>query len=64
MAKRKSQYTSTVSQPQPEHGQDLQQRIAQKAYELYEQSGRVEGRDWDNWLEAERLVRGKEDFQD
>jgi len=37
--------------------QDLQQRIAQKAYELYEQSGRVEGRDLDNWLEAERAVR-------
>jgi hypothetical protein len=27
------------------------------AYELYEKSGRVEGRDLDNWLEAERTLR-------
>ncbi|MBI3319906.1 MAG: DUF2934 domain-containing protein [Candidatus Omnitrophica bacterium] len=38
--------------------EDLQPLIAQKAYELWEQSGRMEGRDWENWLEAERLVRG------
>ena len=61
MAKRKWQTQSMVEQPEQE--QDLQGLIAQKAYELYEQSGRVEGRDWDHWLEAERLVRGKEDFQ-
>src|SRR3989304_9833562 len=27
------------------------------AAELYERSGRAEGRDLDNWLEAERIVR-------
>jgi len=27
------------------------------ARDLYERSGRVDGRDLDNWLEAERLVR-------
>jgi hypothetical protein len=36
--------------------EDLQQRIARKAYELYEQSGRIEGRDLENWLEAERVI--------
>ncbi len=30
--------------------------IARVARELYEQSGRIEGRDLDNWLEAERIV--------
>jgi hypothetical protein len=30
--------------------------IAKLARELYEKSGRVEGRDLDNWLEAERIV--------
>ncbi|MBI4597860.1 MAG: DUF2934 domain-containing protein [Candidatus Omnitrophica bacterium] len=39
--------------------QDLQQLVAKKAYELYEQSGRVEGRDLEHWLEAERLVRAQ-----
>jgi len=32
------------------------------ASELYEKSGRVEGRDIDNWLEAERIVRAGEQF--
>lgn len=30
--------------------------IAKIARELYEKSGRMEGRDLDNWLEAERIV--------
>jgi len=30
--------------------------IARIARKLYEKSGRVEGRDLDNWLEAERIV--------
>jgi hypothetical protein len=30
--------------------------IAKLARELYEKSGRVEGRDLDNWIEAERIV--------
>jgi hypothetical protein len=30
--------------------------IAKVARELYEKSGRIEGRDLDNWLEAERIV--------
>jgi len=30
--------------------------IAKLARELYEKSGRIEGRDLDNWLEAERIV--------
>ena len=29
---------------------------------LYEKSGRVEGRDFDNWIEAERIVRAGEQF--
>jgi len=30
--------------------------IARIARELYEKSGRIEGHDLDNWLEAERIV--------
>ncbi len=36
---------------------NLEQEISTIAYELYEKSGRMEGRDLDNWLEAERIVR-------
>ena len=36
---------------------DLYQEISKVANELYEKSGRIEGRDFDNWLEAERIVK-------
>jgi hypothetical protein len=35
--------------------------IAQLAYELYVSSGCKEGRDLDNWLEAERILCAKEE---
>lgn len=54
MAKLK-QHTATA-QPVPQQ-EDLYALIAQKAYELYEQHGRIEGRDLEHWLEAERLVK-------
>jgi RNA polymerase-binding transcription factor DksA len=31
--------------------------IRERAYQLYEQSGRLPGRDWDNWLRAEAELR-------
>lgn len=34
----------------------LEEEIRLLAYELYEKSGRIPGRDLDNWLEAERIV--------
>ncbi len=33
--------------------------IAKIARELYEKSGSMEGRDLDNWLEAERIVMAR-----
>ena len=35
----------------------LHQEIFRVAYDIYERSGRMKGRDLDNWLEAERIVR-------
>lgn len=37
-----------------ESSADRQQRIAQRAYELYLARGGRDGRDLDDWLEAER----------
>ena len=34
----------------------LNEEITKVANDLYENSGRVEGRDLDNWLEAESIV--------
>ena len=33
--------------------------IRKKAYELWEKRGRTPGHSLDDWLEAERIVRGK-----
>ena len=38
------------------HDQLLHRRIAEKAYDLYECRGCCNGRDLEDWLEAERLV--------
>jgi hypothetical protein len=35
---------------------DLHNEISKAAYELYENSGKAEGRNNDNWFEAERIV--------
>ena len=35
---------------------DLNSEIEKLAHELYEKSGGIEGRDLDNWLEAEKTV--------
>jgi len=35
---------------------NFQEEIAKIAYDLFERSGRVQGRDLDNWFEAERIV--------
>jgi len=51
------QGTSTQIPQAPAQEPDLQRQIAQKAYELWEQRGRVEGQELEHWLEAERLVR-------
>ena len=37
---------------------DLQEQIRSRAYELYEQRNRTEGRDLDDWLQAEAELTG------
>ena len=36
---------------------NLHLEILRVAHDIYERSGRIEGRDLDNWLEAERIVK-------
>lgn len=42
-------------------GHDNRHRIAETAYELYEQRGRSDGYDLDDWLKAEALLSGRTD---
>jgi len=51
----KTSSNSKVSIPQDQ----LTDMIRKKAYELYEKRGKKQGRDMDNWLEAERMIKQK-----
>lgn len=42
--------------PVPNPTENTQDQIRQRAYELYEQRGREDGHDWDDWLKAESEV--------
>ncbi len=35
-------------------------RVRMRAYQIYEQRGREQGRDFDHWLEAERELQTKQ----
>jgi hypothetical protein len=39
---------------------DLQARIRQRAEEIYYRNGRIEGRDLENWNQAEREIRSEQ----
>ncbi len=39
--------------------QDLQKRIEEKAYEIFERRGYSHGNDWSDWFEAERIVKSQ-----
>jgi exoribonuclease II len=47
--------------PEPEsmqkYSDEVRERIAKKAYQLYERRGREAERDVEDWLKAEELVR-------
>jgi hypothetical protein len=36
----------------------IEQQIRQRAYELYERRGRTDGHNLDDWLQAERGIKG------
>ena len=42
---------------QPDEHWDLRERIARRAYEIYEERGRRDGEDMNDWLRAEAEVK-------
>lgn len=58
-AGRKAANPKTSSKKASASKESPQDKIARVAYELYEKSGYVHGRDVEHWLEAERIVLGK-----
>ena len=48
----------TATPPAAEAHPNLEEEVRHRAYELYEQRGRQDGRDLDDWLQAEAEVTG------
>jgi len=55
------QYNISLNDEQEKEGSmdTLNEKIARKAFELYEQRGWQHGHDLDDWLKAERLIFGE-----
>jgi len=45
--------------PPTESASEVQEKIRRRAYELYEERGRTDGRDLEDWLQAESEVTQK-----
>ena len=56
MNRKKELITVETTAPTTEATNEIQEQIRHRAYELYEQRGGVEGRELDNWLQAEAEV--------
>jgi len=52
----KKQRTLSVKEEAVQSPKQFQEKIRQRAYELYELRGRADGRDFDDWLQAESEV--------
>ena len=46
----------TTAPPTTESASEVQEQIRRRAYELYEERGRADGRDLEDWLQAESEV--------
>ena len=57
MAEQRTRAVTARSQPLRISDQELYDRVARKAYELYQQRGEVPGDELADWLLAERLVQ-------
>ena len=49
--------TSTNNFNNPLNEDKMMEEVRRVAFELYEQSGRIQGHELDNWLKAEKIVR-------
>jgi hypothetical protein len=67
MAKRQRtrEHTTAVQESSPQHADDTiaatisRARVAERAYELYLARGGADGQAMDDWLSAERELRGR-----
>ena len=59
MATERRRRSDTDRSTAADRGQATDDRIRNRAYEIYEGRGSEPGHDWDDWLAAERELRPK-----
>jgi hypothetical protein len=47
-----------------QHADETEDRVRQRAFELWQQHGRIEGREAEFWHQAERELKGKASSRD
>ena len=57
--RRRSTSDPISNRTEQQHTPGREEQIRRRAYFLYEQRGRVNGHDVDDWLQAETEVKGK-----
>ncbi len=57
MAKKREKSTKKPRRKAQKETESLHEIIKKKAYELFEKRGGEHGRDVDDWLEAERMIK-------
>ena len=58
-----TQVTKSKYDPASHEKMDMQGQIRQRAYELFEERGRHDGHQLDDWVQAEQEVRDKHGFR-
>jgi len=56
-------FKKTISKRKPLTQKQIDEKIAQKAYELYENRGRVDGFAQEDWAQARKIVLAKLDAE-
>lgn len=59
MAKAKGNHLKRRTENPKFDEEKLNDMIQKKAYEIYEKRGKEHGKDLDDWIEAESIVKGK-----
>jgi len=57
MAETKKAKPAAVRKRPGKNDGDLEEAIARKAYEIFEERGREHGKDLEHWLEAEAIIK-------
>jgi hypothetical protein len=57
MAMKNNNAKKSIAKQDPQYADKLNEMIRNKAFELFQKRGATSGREMDDWLEAEKIVK-------